>query len=416
MTKTDSAFRHVVCALRRNGLGAELEELPIEPGGVRGRSGESCSSGVGPRHESSRTSGSLPSMSLGAVGASKADFESAFDRLYQLPPSSCSGDFFLRHCVGLKRPLRTCYLVLPVLASLIAVASPFTGFATARSLRPSALLTFSSRYGLCLAQADGSHRIRLFPKGRNPGVSPSWSPSGRYLALVNWRRAPRRKFGVDSRIMVVTATGRVVRELVDADWVTGAAWSPDGRYVAIGMASLGGGIFLIAPNGSGERRLIGSQTTEFFDPAWAPDGQRLVFVGAVPPSFSAGIWSIHVDRSDLRLLIPGGSVSGPSFSPDGTRLAYSRDGDIYAANSADGSAEHALTATRNAEEAAPAWSPDGTVIAFVRWEKGRRYSQIVTIHPDGSGERTVIPRRYAAGAPTWRRPVTLRRSERSICG
>jgi hypothetical protein len=58
-----------------------------------------------------------------------------------------------------------------------------------------------------------------------------------------------------------------VRTLVDADLVTGVAWSPDGRYIAVATASLGGAISLFTPDGSWEQGLLRSNTTELFDPA-----------------------------------------------------------------------------------------------------------------------------------------------------
>jgi Tol biopolymer transport system component len=232
--------------------------------------------------------------------------------------------------------------------------------------------------------------------------------------VVRSRPDPARKFGVDERVILVTATGRSVRTLVDADLVTGAAWSPDGRYVAIGTAALGGGIFLFFPNGSGRRDLIESNTSEFLNPAWAPDSQRLAFVGVLPSRGAAGIESIRIDQSDLRSLIPGGH--SPSFSPDGTRLAYLMDGDLYVANAADGTDARVLTRTPKAVERFPAWSPDGKVIAFSRSPQGGpRGSAIVTIHPDGSGEHVLIPSRYSATAPVWRPAVTLPKAKRPPC-
>ena len=62
----------------------------------------------------------------------------------------------------------------------------------------------------------------------------------------------------------------------------------------------------------------------------------------------------------------------PAFSPDGTRLAFVREtggnADIYVAN-ADGSAARRLTHAAGSDYN-PAWSPDGTQIAFASKRSG----------------------------------------------
>ncbi len=297
------------------------------------------------------------------------------------------------------------YFVLATLGLLIAAVATSRLSASATSSRTPALLTFSSRYGLCLARADGSHRMRLFPNARTRARSASWSPNGRHVALVESRPDAGGKFGVDERVIIAGAAGRFVRTLVDADLVTGAAWSPNGRYVAVATASRGSGITLLTPDGSRQLGLISSDLT-LWDPAWAPDSQRVAFDGQVPPFYGTpGIASIRSDRGDLRLVVAG--ASGPAYSPDGTQLAYVRDGDIYVAAASDGSGAHRLTTAGGS--LAPAWSPGGRLIAFAR------RGAILTVRPDGSGERVVIPARYRAGNPTWRRPAPLPQPNRPNC-
>jgi len=76
------------------------------------------------------------------------------------------------------------------------------------------------------------------------------------------------------------------------------------------------------------------------------------------------IWVMDADGSGSRRLGPG---SGPSWSPDGSKLAFAKtvDGntDIYFMDAADGDHVTRLT-THPAEDHGPAWSPDGSMIAF----------------------------------------------------
>jgi Tol biopolymer transport system component len=94
----------------------------------------------------------------------------------------------------------------------------------------------------------------------------------------------------------------------------------------------------------------------------------------------------------------------PAFSPDGTRLAFVRESggnaDIYVAN-ADGSRARRLTRTAGGDYN-PAWSPDGTRLAFASNRSG--LFKIYVMRADGSGVRLVAPRRSGGGGsytPAW---------------
>ncbi|MCL7959567.1 MAG: DPP IV N-terminal domain-containing protein, partial [marine benthic group bacterium] len=76
--------------------------------------------------------------------------------------------------------------------------------------------------------------------------------------------------------------------------------------------------------------------------------------------------------------------STPAVSPDGLRIAYERDTNIFVANS-DGTGETRLTNTGD-EERFPAWSPDGAVIAYARWAPS---PEIWLMNADGSSQRSL---------------------------
>jgi len=88
------------------------------------------------------------------------------------------------------------------------------------------------------------------------------------------------------------------------------------------------------------------------------------------------------------LVNDAGSANSPSFSPDGSQVAYSWDGeqqdnlDIYVR--LIGSGKPLRLTTNPAPDAVPAWSPDGRAIAFKR--AGRA---IYLVSPLGGGERKV---------------------------
>lgn len=108
------------------------------------------------------------------------------------------------------------------------------------------------------------------------------------------------------------------------------AWSPDGRWIAYRDFGAGG-IWLVAPTGGPPR-----QVTEIgMQPAWFPDGCRLVFshparpsLGAWewPASYTATLWTVDVGAGDVEPLTVGdpeiGGQGMPSVSPDGRVVYY----------------------------------------------------------------------------------------------
>jgi TIR domain/WD40-like Beta Propeller Repeat len=116
--------------------------------------------------------------------------------------------------------------------------------------------------------------------------------------------------------------------------------------------------------------------------------------------FSVGdeIFTIGIDGT--RTFLTRGSE--PDWSPDGTEIALSRDGDIWVVD-ASGSGELRLTSAPE-QEGLPDWSPDGTLIAFNREPSSEDPTfDILVTNADGLGEPenlTPGPDRSGA-APAW---------------
>jgi Tol biopolymer transport system component len=126
------------------------------------------------------------------------------------------------------------------------------------------------------------------------------------------------------------------------------------------------------------------------------------------------IYVMNADGSGQRRLTrnPADDAS-PAWSPDGSRIAFdsSRNGipvcdvlrcssgnsEIYVMNS-DGSGQRRLT--RNpADDEAPAWSPDGRKIAFMSYRDGSY--EIYVMNADGSGQRRLTRGSDADEDPAW---------------
>src|SRR4029079_14841889 len=101
------------------------------------------------------------------------------------------------------------------------------------------------------------------------------------------------------------------------------------------------------------------------NPAWSPDGRTILFVRIAGDFSSSQLWTREVATGrETQLTFDATSKDQtPDWSPDGARLAYGADGDIWIMD-ADGSGQVNLTHTPD-EEFGTAFSPDGTRIAFV---------------------------------------------------
>ena len=106
------------------------------------------------------------------------------------------------------------------------------------------------------------------------------------------------------------------------------------------------------------------------------------------------MWTIDPDGSGEQLLTTGG---GPVWSPDSTKVAFTRGGDIWVVDR-DGSDEVQLTTP--GQNTDPNWSAEGTSIAFTSNRDGNQ--EIYLMRADGSRQRNLTHRPGDDTEPDWR--------------
>ena len=162
-------------------------------------------------------------------------------------------------------------------------------------------------------------------------------------------------------------------------------------------------IWIADYDGANQRRVTITRDANGFA-TWSPDARaiaytswRRVATGGLPDILVSFIYQGLLETPAKGI----GSNMLPSYSPDGTRIAFmsNRDGnnEIYTMNR-DGSGLRRVT-NHPAADATPTWSPSGAQIAFTSDRTGQ--PQLYVVNADGSGlQRLPIPDNYADKS-TW---------------
>jgi Tol biopolymer transport system component len=160
----------------------------------------------------------------------------------------------------------------------------------------------------------------------------------------------------------------------DGDGQDTVSWSPDGSQLAYTSS---GNIFVMNADGSGRRRLTSNVPgMGNYYPAWSPDGSTIAFwrgsdsgVDGGPPD--ADIYTVPANGgAPTRLTRGQGSDYEPAWSPDGSRIVF-RHGHVLRVMAADGTHAHDVGSFSNGPWA-PVWSPDGTRIALLEYDPSER--------------------------------------------
>jgi len=257
--------------------------------------------------------------------------------------------------------------------------------------------------GTVPAQGGSPQKIKTEAEGAQ---SPVWSPDGRWIACI-WRGG----------VTVMASDGDSVRQVTKGPADLAPSWSPDGRqlfFLSVKAGELQ--VWSVPVEGGDPIQLTDDQHMSGYAPQWIPRRNLLLYIaggkirtldmkngarGTIPFSARMTLARKKYKQISPKLPAPGErlpvrGICSPVPSPDGQLVAFSALGDLWLRHT-DGKAEQLTSGPE--DDADPAWSPDGSELAYVSNRSGDY--QVWALDLGGRTRRQVTTTTGDAMTPIW---------------
>lgn len=244
--------------------------------------------------------------------------------------------------------------------------------------------------------SDGAEEIALPVSGE--AMSPAWHPSGTQIAY--------NTFGLESRIVVHdlrTGRTRAFGTQRNATHVT-PVFTPDGRFIAYSLATeQGADLYLMSLTGEAfPRRMTVGRGSINQQPSFSPDGSRVAFMSDRTGHPEVYIMDADGTNADIFTAFDFGDQnyrSSPDWSPDGRQVAFQTRIDwrfqIFTMSLRD---RQPRQLTSEGENEDPSWAPDGRHLVFVSSRSGSRQLWVLDTE---SGRVRQLTKTGGARLPAW---------------
>jgi Tol biopolymer transport system component len=254
--------------------------------------------------------------------------------------------------------------------------------------------------------SPGPTIVRHAPTG-NSDDQPSWSPDGSQIAFVTGAPTALGGSAGNGDIFIMNSDGTGARQLSSGGNSAYPTWSPDGSQIAF-VRDQGTSLVIVNVSDGKAVQTI-APGVHLGAPSWGRVGSILFTMAS---EGNGQVYRIQPDGTDMVELTNGFDDGSPVWSPDGASIAFSRSdprdpsdtSELYVMH-ADGTGIRRLTTCTAPDcigDGDPSWSPDGARVAFTRQGNGGNRVDIYVVRADGTELSAVTSGPDWWSSPAWR--------------